>query len=442
MKQSLSKQINNVAIVGGGFTGLATAYYLAKSGKKVTVFESESQCGGLAGSFLVNGVPLEKFYHHWFTTDVAMMSLIAEIGLSSRVTTTTSKTGIYYANKFYKLASPLDLLKFKPLSIYGRLRLGIMTIYVRQIKNWKSLEKLSASEWLRQIYGLEVYKIVWEPLLKGKFGSVADDVGAVWMWNKLKLRGGSRGKGGKEMLAYFNGGFSEIIEVLVKEIHSKGGQVLTGAKVTEILVEKASVVGVVANDKKYLSDVVVATSPLPVAVDLIRNYCKESYIQKLMQIKFLGNTCIVLELKKSLSSTYWLNINDPNFPFIAIIEHTNFHNSKNYNGSHIVYLSKYLLDSHELFNMPDNEVISYGLRHLKKLFPSFDDAWIINSYVWRANYSQPIITKNYSQKIPKYETPINGFYLATMAQIYPEDRGTNYAVLQGKRMAEKIVKNN
>ena len=157
------------------------------------------------------------------------------------------------------------------------------------------------------------------------------------------------------------------------------------------------------------------------------------------QIRFLGNSCLVLRLKRSLSSTYWLNVADPSFPFVGIIEHTNLDAKENYGGDHIVYLSKYLPTTEKLFSFSPDEMLEYCIPFIQRIFPEFDCSWIVSHHVWKAHYSQPVITKRYSELIPDLKTPISGLWLCNMAQIYPEDRGTNYAVRYGRRVAKEIL---
>ncbi|HYG69598.1 MAG TPA: FAD-dependent oxidoreductase, partial [Anaeromyxobacteraceae bacterium] len=223
-----------VTIVGGGFTGLAAAYELARNGVRVRVLEAEAEVGGLAASFEVGGEKLERFYHHWFTSDGDVMALIDELGLGDRVTLHATSTGVYYANSFFRLSTPWDLLKFKPLRLHDRVRLGLLALRARRVKDWEALEDKTAEEWLRALGGDDVYRVVWQPLLQGKFGPYAEQVSAVWFWNKLKLRGGSRGKGGEERLAYFRGGFAALAEALASRIRELGGRIELNAPVSRI----------------------------------------------------------------------------------------------------------------------------------------------------------------------------------------------------------------
>ena len=179
-----------------------------------------------------------------------------------------------------------------------------------------------------------------------------------------------------------------------------------------------------------------------IIADLVEPHTSDVYVNQLRRVRYLANICIVLELDRSLSDTYWLNVNDPGFPFVGVIEHTNFEPLASYGGHHIVYLSKYLPESDELFQMTDSEAVDFTLKHLARMFPDFNHDWILDSHVWRANYSQPIVETRYSKLIPDHSSPLKGFYLSTMAQIYPQDRGTNYAIAEGRKIARRIIEEN
>jgi len=426
-------------VIGAGFTGLCAALELARFGLAVTVLESEAEVGGLAGSFEVNGERLEKFYHHWFTNDRHVGDLVDELGERDRIVYRPTRTGMYFANRIFRLSSPADVLRFSALAPIDRVRLGLLALRARAVKNWRALESETAEEWLIRLGGERVYEVVWQPLLEGKFGPFASEVSAVWFWNKLKLRGGSRGSNGAEMLAYYRGGFAALADRLASEVVALGGDIRLSTSARDLVVEHGHVRGVDTDDGVVDADAVIATPALPIIADLVARHAPAPWVASLRGVEYLANVCIVLELDRSLSDTYWLNVNDPGFPFVGVIEHTNFEPASTYGGRHIVYLSKYLPVSADLYRMPDDRVIEYCIPHLERMFPAFDRHWMLGAHVWRARYSQPIVGRHYSRMIPPTETPIGGLYLSTMAQIYPEDRGTNYAIRDGRRVGRMVA---
>ena len=420
-------------------TGLAAAYELAKAGCPVTVLEADPELGGLAGSFTAGGSQLERFYHHWFKSDVHILDLIGEIGEGDHIVFRETRTGLYYANTFYRLSSPLDVLKFSAVPPIDRLRLGWLALRVKGVRDWRALENITAKEWLLSLAGPQVYKVVWEPLLIGKFGRYAQQISAVWFWNKIALRGGSRGKGGAETLAYYKGGFGSLVDALAARIRTHGGTIVTDASVSGLTVADGRVTSVQAGGCNYAAGQVLATPALPVIADLLEPHVAPEATANLRGIEYLANVCLVLELDRSLSQTYWLNVNDPSFPFVAIIEHTNFEPASSYQGRHIAYLSKYLTSDDPLYSMDADALVAFATPHLKRMFPAFDPSWILKAHAWRARYSQPIVACGYSALIPPQRTLLANVHICTMAQIYPEDRGTNYAVREGRRVGRELA---
>ncbi len=430
--------MSRVCVVGGGFTGLAAAYELASAGVPVTVFEKDPDVGGLAGSFRVGEQMLEKFYHHWFNNDHYILELVKRLGAENEILLRESRTGMYYAHNLFKLSSPLDVLRFTPLDFVNRIRLGLGVLRARRVQNWKALESITAKDWLIELFGQRVYEVVWEPLLIGKFGDVFPEISAVWFWNKLKLRGGSRAKDGSEQLAYYRGGFAALAARITEAIRALGGEVHTNAPVTRLEIESRRVRRVYSHSGSLDADAVILTTPLPIAADLLKPHVPPEYFDQLCLIRHLSNICLVLELDCTLSSLYWINVNDPSFPFVGVIEHTNFEPASSYGGRHIVYLSKYLPPDAELYRMPDDRLLVFSVNAIQRMFPQFRRESVLAHHVWRADYAQPIIERNYSVSIPGMQTPIDNVFLATMAQVYPEDRGTNYAVRAGFEVARLV----
>lgn len=429
----------HIVVIGSGFCGLAAAWELISHGVRVTVLERDADIGGLAGSFVAGGARLEKFYHHWFTSDTYVMQVIHELGMSDRIIERPTRTGMYYAHNFFKLSTPFDLLRFSPLPFWSRVRLGFLALRVRRVRDWHRLENITAANWLRKLGGENVYRAVWEPLLRGKFGDLAEQISAVWFWNKIKLRGSSRGRTGEERLAYFQGGFAALADALADAIRARGGEIKTATHVTGLTVNSGRVTEVKTERGSVFADAVIATPALPIIADLVEAHTEPEYVARLQRIRYLANVCVVYELSTSLSDIYWLNVNDPSFPFVGVIEHTNFEPTSSYSGMHIVYLSKYLPETDPFYRMADEAAVAFSLGHLRRMFPELSDNMVLSAHVWRARYAQPVVECGYRQMIPDTQTPLANLFIATMAQIYPQDRGTNYALQLGRKTARLCV---
>ena len=433
--------VNDIVIVGGGFTGLTAAYVLSKQGYKVRVIEADTTAGGLAGTFqFSDGVPLEKFYHHWFNNDVYVPELVKELGMEGDVITLPTRTGMYFNGRMWNLSTPLDLLRFTALSFIDRIRLGLLVLQVRRIKDWKTIEHLSIREWLESLCGKNVYRVVWEPLIKSKFSIYAEAVNAVWMWKKLVLRGSTRNDKGGEELAYFKGGFGRLAEAMVTAIESAGGEVTCGVNVTGVRSAGSKLLALETNSGEVSGRQFLFTPAFPIIANIFEGAADANWLASMRRVRYLGNTCLVLRLKHSLSDTYWLNVNDPGFPFVGVIEHTNFDLPENYKGSHIAFLSRYLAVEDSVWSYSDEQYVDFALEHLKRMFPEMDRSWVLEHRVWRAEFAQPVTECNYSQYVPGRETPFENAFISTMAQIYPEDRGTNYAIREGRAVASHISK--
>jgi len=438
--ESWTSKKYDYVIIGAGFTGLVASYHLAKSGKSVCLIDSDDQVGGLASTFKFNdGTVVEKFYHHWFNNDLYVPALVADLGCDSKIKYLPTKTSMYFNKTVWSLSSPIDLLRFKPLSFINRIRLGLLVFKVRSISNWKSIEGLTSYEWLSSICGKKVFNIVWRPLIESKFSIFADKVNAVWMWKKLVLRGSTRSKGGKEELCYFQGGFGNLSNIIKLKIEEYGGDVLLNTKIDDLTIEGDKVIGAVSGSRVFSGQKFLFTPAFPIIADIFKNSMYHEWLSKLRRVNYLGNMCLVLRLNKSLSDTYWLNVNDPGFPFVGVIEHTNFDTPANYAGSHMVYLSKYLSTSDAVWEYSDEKYFKFAFDALARMFPELDEDSVIDYKVWRAEYAQPVTEVNYSEYIPSAKTPYSNAFISTMAQIYPEDRGTNYAIREGLAIANMLL---
>jgi protoporphyrinogen oxidase len=430
-----------VAIVGGGVAGLTAAYRLLQGGHDVALFEAAPELGGLVRTFDAGGEPLEAFYHHLFSTDTTIVALINELGLGERLVWKDSKVGFYHGGRIWPFVTPFDLLRFKPLPLIDRVRLGLAGLYLRRQNDWHRYEEITAWEWIRRYVGQNGLDIVWGPLLRGKFADQAEEVAMAWLWSKIHLRFASRGSGvtQREQLGYMRGSFGVYIRELEKRIRA-AAHVETAAPVDKITVSTAGHADgvVLADGRRWDADAVIACVPserfLPMAPSL-----GAEYERRVSAARWQWALCYVLALKHSLTPIYWLNISDPGTPFIAVIEHTNFIEKERYGGLNLVYLSNYLTPNHPWFSLSDEELDDLYLPHLAKFNPGFNRDWVVDRWVFKGPNAQPVIRRHYRDDLPDHRTPVPGLYLANMQQIYPEDRGQNYSIRMGEQVAQMAV---
>ena len=429
---------DRVIVIGGGFGGLAAAYELTLRGVDCVVLERDEALGGLAGTFRVAGEEIEKFYHHWFASDTAAAGLVEELGLAAGLIHTPTNTGSYYANSIYRLSTPMDLLRFGAMPLLSRLRTGWMVKSAQLRKDYGPLEEITAEEWVIRVAGQKAYDVMWGPLLRGKFGDDAGDIAAVWLWGKFKLRGGSRDRRQREHLVYLAGGFGALIAALRDWLTGRGVEIRTNSPVREIVIDGGRVAGVELDEGRIPADTVLAATQLP-DLPAIAPGLPADYLHRIGLIRHYGTVCLVLLLDRSLSETYWLNVNDANMPFLGVIEHTNMIAPENYGGCHVVYVPKYLPNDSDLFAMGPEEVLDAFMPGLQQVFPEFERDWVHEAFAWKAKNTQPLIPKHYSKLRPEFRSPIDGLWTSTMAHIYPEDRGTNYAIAYGREVAKLIA---
>ena len=434
-----------VGIIGAGAAGLAAAYELGEHGHQVAVYERAPFLGGQASTFDVGGARLERGYHHLFTSDTHILDLIDRIGLGHQMRWIDSSVGTLYGGKIYDFVTPLDLLRFTPLSLLDRLRLGLVTLMIRRKKDWRSLEGVTAGDWLRKKAGRRVYDTFWGPMLRGKFGEdYYEQVGMAWVWGKIHTRFASRGKGmSKEVLGYPIGSFGEVFEVLAQKIAEQGNDVHTAASVRRIVVEDGRATGMEVElpgqgPSAEEFDAVIATTPSYIFPKLVPPL-PEDYASRLSGVDYMAAVLVILVLDRPLSHIYWLNVADRSIPFVGVIEQTNLIPPEHYGGQHIVYLSNYLSPSHPLYKLDHEELLQEYMPHLRKINRDFDASWIQTSYHHRVDAAQPIIGTDYSSRMPDHRTPFRGLYLANTTQVYPEDRGTNYSVRLGQRVAHMAM---
>ena len=424
-----------IAIIGAGFGGMAAAFDLRNAGHEVTVFESADYPGGLAAGFKEPhwDWTVEKFYHHWFQSDRHMLRLIRDLGLEDQVLFPRPYTVMLHDGKWYPFDSILQAILFPGLGFgINKIRFGFVGLYLRLTNNWRSLEKVTADQWMLKWAGKDVYEQMWKPLLVGKFGPYYRDVNMAWMWARMKAR--------TTRLGTFQGGFQRFADLFAERLRDMGVDLRLGAQVKSIRRGGDKGLTLDTGQLESFDRVLVTTSP-----NLLAKLCPElprEYLKGLLDLRSMGAVVMVLSLKHQLSEQgyYWFNLpKEAGYPMLALVEHTNFVSKEHFGGDHIVYAGDYLEAGHEYFSLSDEQLLDRFLPAFKKFNPAFERDWVNKVWVFRTNYAQPVPLLNHSKNIPPIRTPVEGLYFASMSQVYPWDRGTNFAVEIGRRAAGMIM---
>ncbi len=429
---------NKIAIIGAGIGGMSAAYDLAQAGHEVTMVEAADHVGGLAAGFKEPhwDWTVERFYHHWFASDEHILGLIDELGWTDQVCFPRPVTVMYYKGKFYPFDSVTAALMYPGLGWgINKIRFGLVGLYLRLTNNWQSLEKTTVDAWMRKWAGDQVYKSMWEPMMIGKFGEeFAEVVNMAWMWARLHAR--------TTRLGTFTGGFQVFADKFAHQLRQMGVRIMLNTRVSALQTEVDGRVAVSSGEgtKDIFEQVLATTSP-----GLLTHLAPElpkAYLQGLLALKSMGAVVMIFSLKHQLSTEgyYWYNIpKSAGFPFLSLVEHTNFVSPEHFGGDHILYIGDYLPQDHVNFDLTQDELRDQFLPHLHKFNPNFSPDWVKNTWLFRTKYAQPVPLVNHSKNIPAIRTPIPGLYYASMSQVYPWDRGTNFAVEIGRRAARMMI---
>jgi protoporphyrinogen oxidase len=420
----------HVGIVGGGITGLTAAYRLLKAGHRATVIEASPEVGGLAAAVEVQGVWVDKFYHCILPSDTALLDLVREIGLGENIYWQDTGMGFMHGGHLYPLTSPADLLRFSPLSLIDRIRLGLTGLYSKYLRDWKKLEQVTARDWLVRFSGERAFNTIWKPLLVFKFGSRWEEAPATYLWARVVRQGTTRQKGARgERLAYVKGGFRRIIERLAEEVRRLGGVIHTSTKVDRIVTEGGRARGLVVNGTLQPFDKVVSSVPVTQLVKLV----EPSALGRDFQydgVSYQGAVNVLLVLKEPLTPYYWLPIVDSGVSFAGIVETTNLIRREDLGGISLVYLVNYMSREDPLFSADPEAVISQSLAELGSVFPEFNPASVLESHVHRAAFVEPVWTVNYSTRLPARALLDDTLFVLTTAQLYPAINSTSNCVAQ------------
>ena len=433
-----------IGIIGGGVAGLAAAYELAGAGDlELHLFENGEALGGLASGFKGRANwdwPLEKFYHHLFTNDDEIIGLTKTLGAGELLQIHRPSTVVHYQGTNYPLDSALNLLQFPHLSLAQKLRMGLVLAYLKYhpFPPWRAFDRVLADEWLAGKMGRTAYGKIWQPMLEGKFGPHFQDVNLAWFWARVYKR--------TPRLGYYRGGFQAFIDRLGEAVRQRGVTIETGTAVRSLTPLPAGDFSIETNSRcepngtRRNFHAVLATVSPGLMQRLVPDLPAD-YLSQLALLRHMGAVVMTVALDRPLlKNTYWVNVpKAEGLPFLVLVEHTNMIDPARYGGDHLLYLGDYLEPSHRYFSMSQEELLAQFLPALPRFNPDFRPDWVTGAWLHRASYAQPVPIRGYADTIPELRTPLPGLYFASMSQVYPWDRGTNYAVEIGRKAARIIA---
>jgi protoporphyrinogen oxidase len=450
-----------VAVIGAGVAGLTAAHRLSEIGHTCDVYERWPGLGGQAATVDVGGgVRIERYYHHLFMTDRHIQALCGELGLPDELEWRPSSVAMFSGGSTHPFTTPLDLLRYPPLSLGSRLRMGAAVLLLQRRHQVEPFELITARAWIQRFMGREVWEKVWGPLLRAKFGERADAIAMAWLWSKLTLRRELKGSDARqELLGYPRSSFETIFVALARAIEESGGRVLIDRPVARVARDADGFLvhtggpgsfrrghdpreyEVLGDPERY--DAVIATVPSEAFMQMLderlAKRMRADYKRRVRASEYHTALCLVLELERSMTRFYWTNVIDPGLPFCGLVEHTNFVEPERYGGRRFAYVANYVAPDDELLELEPDELLTAYEPGLRQLNPGFSRGWVRDRWLFREPHAQPIVTIGYRDRMPALDTGIPGLVLANTTQIYPEDRGTNYSVRLGWDAAATLL---
>jgi protoporphyrinogen oxidase len=429
--------VRRAIVIGGGPAGLKAAHELVKKGVATTLLETSSVLGGLASSFDVQGVRIERYYHFICRGDDELVATLDELGLGHKLRWRSSRMAYFVDGQLYPFLTPLDLLAFSPLSLKDRLRAGLSLKRAQRLSE-EELAPRTAVSWLRELFGDRAYDVIWDPLLRFKFAEHKEAISAAWIWARMVRLSRSRASAFREELGYIEGGSPVVLDGLARDFASRGGKVQLSAPVEQILFEGGRASGVRVGGETLPSEIVISTITPP-RFRAIAASLEGPYMEKLARIPTIGIFCLFLRLERSVTPFFWVNANDARVPFAGMIEYTNLNPMPEFGGDTILYIPQYLPAEDPRYLLPDDEVISRYTDALAAINPLFDRKWVRFAQVFRDRYAQPICLTDYKETTPGIATPVPNLFLTDSCQLHPHDRTISGSLGLGKDAARRAV---
>jgi protoporphyrinogen oxidase len=422
-----------IAVLGAGPMGLAVAYQLARDGHEPVVYEADDRVGGMAAHFDFSGTSIERYYHFHAISDHAFLKVLDELGLSAKMHWVATKMGYWFRNEVQEWGNPVALLKFRGLGFAAKFRYGLHAFLSTKRDDWKPLDNVEASGWIKRNVGAEAWEVLWRRLFDYKFYDYSNNLSAAWIWSRIRRIGRSRYNLFKEKLGYMDGGSATLLEAMRADIEKHGGIMRLKTPATKVVIEDGKVKGVEAGGQFEAFDKVISTIPLPY-VPRVMPDLPQATLDAFRSKKNIAVVCVIAKLRKPVTENFWLNTNDEEMDIPGLVEYTNL---RPMGDEHIVYVPFYMPGEHPKFAEPDQAFLDKVKRYLMKINPALKDADFVDMRASRYRYAQPICEPGYLDRLPPAKLPVGGLWVADTSYYYPEDRGISESIAFGRKMARE-----
>ncbi len=419
-----------IAVLGAGPMGLAVAYQLARDGHRPVVFEADDRVGGMTACFDFGGLPIERYYHFHCTSDHAFLQVLDELGIADRMRWVETKMGYWYQRRLQAWGNPVALLKFRGLSLVAKFRYGLHAFLSTKRQDWKPLDHVEATGWIKRWVGAEAWEVLWRRLFDYKFYDYSDNLSAAWIWSRIRRIGRSRYDLFREKLGYLDGGSTTLLDAMKRDIEAHGGEIRLSSPVRRVEIEQGRVTGIETAAGFEAFDKVISTIPLPY-VNRVMPGLPPAVREKFDAMRNIAVVCVIAKLKRPLTENFWLNVNDPEMDIPGLVEYSNLRPLEHA----IVYVPFYMPGEHPKYAEPDEAFTGKVRRYLKTINPALADDDFIDIRASRYRHAQPICEPGYLDRLPPVALPVQGLWVADTSYYYPEDRGISESIGFGRKMA-------
>ena len=427
--------LGEVAVIGGGIGGLAAAYRLTGLGAQVALYEASDQLGGLGTFFSYRTVHLERFYHCLLPSDRDLLGLLTELGLDSEVYWKETSFGFMTRGALYPLNSFLELLRFTPLPFSSRLRVGATGLWGR-LRSSRGLDDVTCVDWLTRLSGRKTFEVFWRPMLQAKFGERYHEVPALWFWTRFNREKGS----GPERKGYIRGGYKRIVDTLAQRIGQRGGLLHLNAPVERLDLDEQGRVLLTAGGSTRSFDRAVITAP----AFFLQQATADGRLASIAAradagIDIQGVINAAFMLRRPLTRHYWVAAIDDDVPFQGVVESTTLLDLADTAGVHLVYVMNYVHRSEPVFTRPEDVILDEYQNGLQRLFPELRSQEIVDRFLFRSPYVEPLYTTGYLRRQPPAVLWPSRVYLANTTQVYPGVTSWNGAVGSIERLVRRVL---